>query len=78
MEKPINLSNPLSVWKNQSGVDVLLTEKQGGWLAQAETENCPGVKILSKDGCLFLKMPFLFMCFSHGFQIKTNTEITGF
>ena len=36
MEQLTNLFNPLIVWNNLFGVDVPLTEKPGGWYAQAE------------------------------------------
>ena len=44
MEQLTNLFNPLIVWNNPFGVDVPLTEKPGGWFAQAETENFPRVR----------------------------------
>ena len=44
VEEREGLFNPLIVWNNPSGVDVLLTEKPGGWFAQTGTENCPRVR----------------------------------
>ena len=35
--------SPLAVGNYPSGVNVLLTEKPGGWFAQAGTETCPRV-----------------------------------
>ena len=46
------------------GVYLLLTEKPGGWFAQAETE-LPQSEILSKDAGPFLTL--FFRCFSHIF-----------
>ena len=51
--------NPLIVWKNPFGVDVRLTEKPGGWLAWARTENCPRLNF-------WLKMQIFLKCFSSG------------
>ena len=39
----INISKPLIVWNNLFGVDDPLTEKPGGWFAQADTENSPSL-----------------------------------
>ena len=38
---PLIFFNQLIVWNNPFGVDFPLTEKPGGWFAQAGTENCP-------------------------------------
>ena len=54
--QPIVLNNPF-------GVDVPLTEKQGGWFAQEGTGICSRVKYAGNDADLFLKI--FFWCFFH-------------